>query len=149
MGSPVITIGGAQSAVSGVYERRDLGRASRYSSAIPQVVVETIRLDVDGWYPQNMASGNFSGGYSLSGGFVGWAARIAETYAGLWEGSIGWKSGDQSLLPHSHVKIIAPKSVLGWSPAELIITFQGSAPPVTRSAHYASPYFRSAEIEWD
>ena len=129
MGSPVTTIGGtfSQSVVSGVYERRDLGRAS--GSSIAQVVVEIIRLDVDGWYPQKMASGSFSERYSLSGGFVEWAARIVEASAGVWEGVIGWKSGDQNALPHSHVKIIAPKSVLPLSPAELIITFSGGATP--------------------
>jgi hypothetical protein len=149
MGSPTISIGSAvlQSAISGVYERRDFGGS--LGSAIHQIVVETVRLDVDGWYPQKMASGSFSGGL-LHSGFVEWAAQdMVETWPGVWEGFINGKWGDTNLLPHNKVKILAPKGVLGVTPAELRITFLRGAPPVTRSVRFASPYFRTAEIEWD
>jgi len=149
MQSPVLTTGSAlaRGAVSGVYERRDVGRGS--ATGLPLIVVETVRLDIDGWYPQKMASGNFSPAvYSLAGGFVEWASNITETSGGVWEGPIR-KWGDKNLLPHTDIKIIAPSGYLSVSPAELVITFLGGAPPVTRQLRFASPFFRTAEIEWD
>ena len=148
MGTPFSSIADTfmQSAISGVYERRDFGRVS--GPSIHQFVVETVRLDVDGWYPQKMASGSYFSGV-LAGGFVEWASNITESSPGVWEGWIDGKWGDRNLLPHKKIKIVAPRNVLAFTQAELTITFEDGAPPVTRSVYYVSPYFRAAEIEWD
>src|SRR5262245_33192192 len=88
-------------AVSGVYQRRD---ARLYSTAFGWDVVETVRLDVDGWCPQNMASGSFVGGL-LSAGYVEWAGHLRSVGRGAWEGTIDGRWGDVNLLPHSGFKI--------------------------------------------
>ncbi len=134
--------------MSGLYERRELGPGSGY--ALVARVVESIRLDVDGWYPQRMASGSFFAGLYRFGGFVQWAASVQETSPGIWEGSIRGVWGNKELLPYKDVKIEVPNGgVVAYSPAEMTVTFSGGAPPVTRKLQYASPYFRTAEIEWD
>jgi hypothetical protein len=53
------------------------------------------------------------------------------------------------LLPHANVRLIPPKGYLTATPAALTVTFYGGAPDVTRHLRFASPYFRTAEIEWD
>ena len=154
-GNPITGIGSAvlQAPVSGLYERRELGLGPGPgpTNTLAPTIVESLRLDVDGWYPQMMASGSFaSGGLTLFGGFVEWAATVEETPLGLWEGPIIGVWGDKDLLPQRNVRIQAPdRGRLTVLPARLIVTFYGGAPDVTRTLQYASAYFRTAEIEWD
>jgi hypothetical protein len=110
-----------------------------------------VRLDVDGWYPQMMASGAFSTDLTVFGGYVEWAANLKETPTGGWSGEIWSKFGDEFLLPQIFVTIevrgAGRRSVM---PAQMTITFSGGGgPTVSRQLQYASPYFRSADIEWD
>ena len=58
--------------------------------------------------------------------------------------------GRQGLAALQDVKIQVPNGgVVAYSSAEMTVTFSGGAPPVTRKLQYASPYFRTADIEWD
>ena len=75
---------------------------------------------------------------------------MQETSPGIWEGWIRGVWGDKDLLPYKDVKIEVPNGgVVAYSSAEMTVTFSGGAPPVTRKLQYASPYFRTADIEWD
>jgi hypothetical protein len=111
-------------------------------------VVETVRLDVDGWYPQMMASGVFANDLNIFGGYVEWAASVTEVRPGAWAGDIWSKWGDDFVLPHTKVEIEIQGSGR-LSGAQMTITFLGGAPTVSRRLQYASPYFRTADIEWD
>ena len=102
IGSAALTRG----PVSGLYERRELGPGAGY--ALVARVVESIRLDVDGWYSQMMASGSFFAGLYRFGGYVQWAAPVQETSPGTWEGWIRGVWGDKDLLPYKDVKIQVP-----------------------------------------
>jgi hypothetical protein len=110
--------------------------------------VETVRLDVDGWYPQMMASGSFTSDLS---GYVEWAAEdLNEIAPGTtWSGSIGTRSGDEFLLPQKSVKIEVKGGGRLIGPS-MTITFSGDSGPVlSRQLQYASPFFRTADVEWD
>ena len=88
MSSSTITIEAArQSLVSGVYVRTEI--LSRSVDGLTRGIVETVRLDVDGWYPQMVVSGSFTRVRVLSGGTVHWIANhLSETSPGTWEGPI-------------------------------------------------------------
>jgi hypothetical protein len=132
-----------------VYERRELAPAG---NNLKPRVVETVRLDVDGWYPQMMASGSFSRTLLLHGGVVGWAAHLSKQSPGVWYGPIFTRWQDTHLLPHSHVRIEVTGAAMSayYSLAELTITFGGwGVPNETRTLTFASPWFRSVDIEWD
>ena len=146
MGGPIIGVFTA--AASGLYTRTDLfATANGYE----QQVVETVRLDVDGHFPQDVVSGRLSSSlYSSSFGSVEWIAnRLVETSADTWEGSIIRKDGDKALMPYTSVRVHVPhrfQGVMGW---KMTITFFGGAPEVSRVLRFASPYFRTVEVEFD
>jgi len=142
--------------VSGLYQRQEVGfgPGRGYAATLMPEVVETVRLDVDGWYPQMMVSGSFSTGpASFKTGYVEWAADdlIAHpTSPYVWEGYMRGTWGDTGLLPHQQVKVEIPGGGrLSWIPATLIITFFGGAPTVSRRVTYVSPFFRTAQMVWD
>jgi len=154
VGTPAISINRASFAgsVSGVYERRRIGgfgHGSESAATVQIVVAETVRLDVDGWYPQKMASGSISRLLVLHGGFVEWAASIESTALHTWEGDIIGKWGNKEILPHNKVRIVAAPHFFAVLGAELTITFFDGAPEETRTVPYVSPYFRSVQIEFD
>ena len=154
MGTPAISINRATFAgsVSGLYERRGIGgfgHDSESAATLRIVAAETVRLDVDGWYPQKMASGSISRLLVLHGGFVEWAASIVSVSPDVWEGNIIGKWGNKEILPHNKVRIAAAPHFFTVLGAELTITFYDGAPEETRTLPYVSPYFRSVQIEFD
>src|SRR5580765_3039155 len=103
--------------VSGLYTRTDL-LSSR--TGIRKVVVETVRLDVDGYFPQNLASGTFTSRSYVLGGSVDWIAQhLKETTAGVWEGNIVRRWRDTQLLPHTAVRIHVPRRALSVNGAHM------------------------------
>lgn len=84
MGGPVFVEKFA--AVGGLYTRKDL---QAVNGAFVSTVVETVRLDLDGWFPQNIASGWSVSSLALQNGWVHWVTgRIEEVARGVWEGEI-------------------------------------------------------------
>lgn len=134
------------SAGSGVYKRFEL---VGYAAGYRKQAVETVRLDVDGWYPQMVASGSIF--QQVTARLVHWyATRLVETSSGVWEGEIRERWGDVNLLPQQSVRIHVPRQhfALRGGP-DMTITFTGGAHDVTRTLHFDSPYFRSVEFEFD
>ena len=100
-------------AVSGTYARHIF---IPYSGGIRRVEAETVRLDVDGYFPQFVASGTIYG--SLGGGVVHWlATSLQGTAPGVWEGNIVRQWGDSELLPQTKVRVaVSPHLGLDLSP---------------------------------
>ena len=74
--------------VSGLYTRHDVAVSQKLGS-FQRVVVETVRLDVDGSFPQMVASGTYYPlTYPRSWSVEWWYARLEEKSSGLWEGQI-------------------------------------------------------------
>jgi hypothetical protein len=135
-------------AVSGLYARRDWFSSK---SGFQKQVVETVRLDVDGWFPQMIASGTYSTSHYFNGGSVDWLATgLMEKSAGVWEGKIVRRRGNEQLLPHTSVRIHVPRQFISVNGARMTITFSGGgAPDVSRVLEFESPYFRTVEFEFD
>jgi hypothetical protein len=132
--------------VSGLYVRRDwIGAGS--GPVIEQLVVETVRLDVDGWYPQMLASGTYTR-VSLFGTSDWLAIHLEETSPGVWEGDIVQNSHPQ-VLPHKQVRIKVARHALAVGSSRMTITYTGGAPDVTHVLDFESPYFRTVDFEFD
>jgi hypothetical protein len=133
------------SAVSGTYvtpSRRTSGLA--VSATLDTQIV---RLDVDGYFPQMMASGSHYR-LAVTQAPAHWVARLTRVDASTWQGQILTVWGDASLMPHKFVRIHVP-GVAVLSP-EMTITYDPDGPaPVTRTLRFDSPYFRAVTVEFD
>ncbi|MDX1620359.1 MAG: hypothetical protein R3320_05175 [Nitriliruptorales bacterium] len=104
-----------------------------------------MRLDVDGHYPQMVASGVVRRWLS---GRLEWIAELEQTGTDTWAGPIVWKEGTTTLVPHSHVEVKATRS---FSPSnrKARVTFSGGATSRSRVFGFKSPYFHPVELEFD
>lgn len=118
---------------SGTYRRRHNG-----------LVVETVRLDVDGRYPQMTLSGMRR--LSLTSR-VHWIAKLKEDGNDSWTGSIWYKDGGFNSFPFTQVAA----SVQPMEAAPLLsVHFSGSEFPAEDFTYeLLSPFFRHVEFEYD
>jgi len=116
----------------------------------PAIFEETVRLDVDGSYPQMMASGTRSGNISKFGDAHWVAYPLKSTGDGTWEGPIHKVWGNQPAVPHQRVRIqVAHSHMFVSNPSPMTITFTGGAADRTQNLSFQSPYFRTLELEID
>jgi hypothetical protein len=137
--------------VSGLYVRREWMGAS--VGGLRLAVTDTVRLDVDGSYPLMVVSGRYhpGGGTRSVAGDVDWfCVDLVDKGDGVWEGSIVRTIPGPSLsLPHTRVRVKVPRSAQSVVAPVLTLTFSGGAPDVTTLLAFESPYFRTAEFEFD
>lgn len=122
--------------VSGLYSRSD--------NNDPVFTRETLRLDVDGDFPQMAASGAGLNGLQVRTHWVATPLVKNTTPAGdEWTGPIVFKSGVSSFLPHDTVTLTVQNG-------QLRATFRrvGVADRVVQFA-FASPRFHEITIEYD
>jgi hypothetical protein len=133
--------------VSGTYvSNAHIGRESTTALAW----FETIRLDVDGSFPQMMASGSYQRTGGLFSGPTSWVAHpLRQIDSSNWEGPILQVWGDTSLIPHKTVHIHVPRSQVLAYFLQMTVTFMNGAPAVTRKVDYVSPWFREVAFEFD
>ena len=107
---------------------------------------EELRLDVDGRYPQMMASGTH---YGVLAKRVHWIARLTASGPNAWTGSIWFKDGDVASFPYTMVEITTTATLLS-SQRKAVVRFSGGGTSVrTRTLAFKSPYFRQVEFEFD
>ena len=112
-------------------------------------VLETIRLDVDGTFPQMMASGSYTRMRVLQQQPTYWVAHpLKQTGSGTWEGPILKVWGDASVIPYNKVRIHVPPMALSISGPPLTVTFSGIQGTATRVLRFISPYFRAVTFEF-
>ncbi len=120
------------------------GLYSRQSNSDAPFTSETIRLDVDGSFPQMAASGT---GFSGLQTRAHWVARpLVKTVTPLgdeWSGPIFLKFGGGGLVPHSSV-------VFTFVQGNLRATFRGPGlADRVRDFTFTSPHFHEVAIEYD
>ena len=117
------------------------------SAAIPILFrSEELRVDVDGPYPQMQISGASFSGLTNT---VSWIASVAKTGTNQWSGGIWYKDGNVSAMPYTRIVAVVTPSIF---PAQRIakVTFSGGgATSFTRTYAFVSPYFHTAEFEYD
>jgi len=107
---------------------------------------EELRLDVDGLYPQNTASGAIHGvGLTQAN----WIAAVTNTGPNTWSGGIWYKNGPPSMLLWDQVSIQVSIGLTG--PISATATFTSLAIPhqLVRTFQFRSPFFHLAEFEYD
>ena len=119
------------------------------------LVDEEMRLDVDGSYPQMVASGTISGrAIVASGGH--WIANLVAQGGLRWTGAIWYKnplgaSGSSWSFPYTNIEIIVTgATVFSLTPRSATVTFSGGGmPDRVRVLKSVSPWFRNVEFEFD
>ena len=107
---------------------------------------EELRLDVDGRYPQMMASGTL---YGVLAKRVHWIARLTASGPNAWTGSIWFKDGDVAGFPYTTVDITTTSTFLA-SQRKAVVRLSGGGTAVrTRTLAFTSPYFRQVEFEFE
>ena len=106
-----------------------------------------LRLDVDGLYPQQVASGTLRSGFSAA---TTWVAHVTSSGANTWTGSIFYKDGSTSILPYTAVTITVTKPNFFLPPTSATVVFSGGGGSgLTLDFAYQSPYFHQVEMEYD
>ena len=107
---------------------------------------ETLRLDVDGRYPQMTVSGHRVSSMST---WVDWIASVAPTGADQWSGSIWYKDGnDVAALPQTDVLVTAKRSRNPGS-RRVTVEFSGAGPKLRRVYDFKSRRFHAVDFEYD
>ena len=124
----------------------DASAMTEPASATINVLRETLRLDVDGRYPQMVVSGTI---FQLLTERIHWIARLTRQADGSWVGPIFYKDGNTTALPHTQVRVTAVRTPFPTS-RSVTVTFTGGGAG-TRVRHYRwdSAYYRPCELEYD
>lgn len=107
---------------------------------------EELRLDVDGHYPQMVASGTLRGRLSPR---VHWIANLTPSAPNTWIGNIWYKDGGASFFPYTEVTITVKR---GWfsSQRKATVVFEGGGGTrLARTYWYRSPHFHPVNFEFD
>lgn len=105
---------------------------------------EELRLDVDGRYPQMVASGTVRGGVASR---VNWIANLTASGSNHWTGTIWFKDGPVAIFPYTNVDIKVDRSFLpGLQKAKAKFSGGGN---LTRNYRYTSRHFRDVDFEFD
>jgi hypothetical protein len=146
---PASAVGQAEQ-VAAVLEGDDLNGAEAEGSNIPTAAKiklrETLRLDVDGRYPQMAASGTI---FQFLTERTHWVAKVKKNPDGSYEGPIWYKDGDVSAFPYTTVHITTKASFFP-NLRSAKVKFSGGGPGKTvQHFRWVSRYFRPCEFEYD
>jgi hypothetical protein len=107
---------------------------------------EELRLDVDGRYPQMMASGTLFSRFIMR---THWIARLNRIGTNLYAGPIWYKDGNTATFAFTNVTIQVVKSIFAHQRSAKVTYSGGGAATRTRSFGFASSYFHNVEFEYD
>lgn len=106
---------------------------------------ERLRLDVDGPYPQMVASGSVRTGIASR---VNWIAHLTATGPNSWTGPISYKDGPVASFPYTNVAIHATRNIL--PPLRSVTaTFSGGVPNRVHTYRFSSRSFHDVNFEFD
>ena len=106
---------------------------------------EALRLDVDGHYPQMVASGTIKNLFHT----VHWQATVEPINHNTWVGVIYDKKGAKALFPFTAVQITAIRSMF-HNQRKLNVTFLGDNLPERHTIlKFESPYFQKISLTLD
>jgi hypothetical protein len=107
---------------------------------------EELRLDIDGTFPQMVASGSASGSLSQR---ADWIARLTATGPDTYGGSIFFKDPAAPVgFPYTHVAIVVTRSLTA-AERRATVTFSGGSAARVRTFDFVSPYFHPVDFELD
>jgi hypothetical protein len=140
------TIGGIPGAETALDETTDLDLEAAGPPLIPALAGEELRLDVDGRYPQMIASGTVKISPVQR---LHWIASVHTTGPNRYEGGIWYKDPLVTPFAYTNVEIKVSSSILP-SIRKAKVTFTGPGlRPRVRLFRFRSPYFHKVELEFD
>jgi hypothetical protein len=107
---------------------------------------DELRLDVDGLYPQNAASGTQSSGLTQ---VVHWIANLSAQGTDHWVGAIWFREGATATFRYTSVDIRVSRAPSPSSQTAMVTYSGGGSPSRTTKYQYVSPYFHPIEFEFD
>ncbi|MGH7518284.1 MAG: hypothetical protein ACREOC_12580 [Gemmatimonadales bacterium] len=110
------------------------------------ILRETLRVDVDGRFPQMAVSGTI---YEFLTERTHWVARVAANPDRTYAGPIWYLDGDVSNFPYDAVSIQVIRSFFPHQ-RRAVVTFSGPGGATrVRTYRFSSRYFRPCEFEYD
>jgi hypothetical protein len=108
---------------------------------------EELRLDVDGRYPQMVASGTI---FRFIFSQTHWIANLIATGPNSWAGTIWYKDGDVASFPYTNVDIQVVRSFFpNLRSATVTFSTCCGVPKLTRTFKFKSQYFHPVDFEFD
>ncbi|WP_420540400.1 hypothetical protein ACN92M_26490 (plasmid) [Paenibacillus polymyxa] len=108
-----------------------------------QQVREELRLDVDGRYPQMVASGTTIFNFSTT---IHWIAKLTADGPNVWKGII---KNYGNPFPYTTVQIQVTQSAFPGQRKAKVAFFAGNQSDRSITYRFESPYFHSVEFEFD
>lgn len=105
-----------------------------------------LRLDVDGRYPQMVASGTVFGSLSTQ---VHWIANLTVNGRNSWTGNIWYKDGAITFFLYTNVQIQVIRSWFADQRSATVTFSGGGSSNKTVTFKYKSPYFHPVNFEFD
>ncbi|HSK97894.1 MAG TPA: hypothetical protein VK891_14825 [Euzebyales bacterium] len=107
---------------------------------------EELRLDVDGRYPQMVASGAL---YNLFTVQIHWIANLTKTAPDTYTGTVFYTNGNAAALPYTNVTITVTTSLFA-SQRSATVTFTAAGhPDRLRTYRWKQSAFHNVELEYD
>ena len=107
---------------------------------------EELRLDVDGRYPQNTASGTIPISKVQR---LHWIARLVRTGKNRYAGGIWYKDPAAAAFPYTTVSIAVTPGLFGLGRSATATFSAAGLPPRIITYAYKSAYFHKVEFEFD
>lgn len=112
-----------------------------------QQIREELRIDVDGYYPQMVASGTIISNQSST---IHWIAKLTANGPDTWTGNIRNKYlDDNQSFPYTNVKIQVTRGSLPEQHSAEVAFLIGGEIDRTSTFQFQSPYFHPVEFEFD
>ena len=117
----------------------------RWSPTPGSPLVDELRLDVDGWHTQMVASGLNRGSAASS---LHWIAELRRRGRQKWSGAIWYRDGQRALLRHTRVTITVRRDATA-AQQTAVVEFSGGGTTLRRTYRYASRFFHPVSFEFD
>jgi hypothetical protein len=120
--------------------------STRIANESDTAISEELRIDVDGRYPQMVASGVLHGGIFSR---LHWIANMVQEASNTWTGDVFYTEGKKSSFPYKKVRIqVVPNASASQRSAEVTLSGGGSTKRI-RLFKFATPNFHTVDFEFD
>jgi hypothetical protein len=114
--------------------------------ALFPLVREELRLDVDGRYPQMVASGTI---YRFFASQTHWVANLTAAGSNVWTGNVWHKDGDVASFPYTNVEIQVTSGPFPTMRIATVTLSGGGGANRVRTLKFKSSYFHPIDFEFD
>lgn len=107
---------------------------------------EELRIDIDGRYPQMVASGAL---YNLFTIQIHWIANLTKTAPNTYTGAVFYTNGNAAALPYTNVTITVATSIFASQRTATVRFTASGHPDRVRTYRWKQAAFHDVELEYD